>query len=47
MATRETIRSKLVDKERNKEETKATGEDEGVMTLDLQERGRKRITIVL
>jgi hypothetical protein len=35
MATCETIRSKLIDKERNKEETKATGDDKGVMTLDL------------
>jgi hypothetical protein len=39
MATCETIRSKLIDKEKNKEETKATRDEKGVMTLDLQERG--------
>jgi hypothetical protein len=38
MATRETIKKKLLDKERNKEKTKATTDNEGVMTLDLQER---------
>jgi hypothetical protein len=47
MTTCEAIRSKLVDKEKNKEETKAIGDDKGVMTLDLQERGHKRITNVL
>jgi hypothetical protein len=35
MATCETIRNKMVDKKRNKEETKAIGDDKGVRTLDL------------
>jgi hypothetical protein len=35
MATCETIRNKLLDKERNKEETKTTGDNEGVTTLNL------------
>jgi len=38
MATCETIRNKLLDKERNKEETKTTGDNEGVTTLNLQEK---------
>ncbi len=47
MATCETIRNKLVNKDTNKEETKATRDNKGVMTLDLQERGHKRIANVL
>jgi hypothetical protein len=47
MATCETIRSKLVDKEKKKEEIKAIGDNKGVMALDLQERGHKRISNVL
>jgi hypothetical protein len=35
MATLETIRSKLVDKEKNKEENKATREENKVRILDL------------
>jgi len=35
MATLETIRSKLANKEKNKEENKATREENKVRTLDL------------